>query len=90
MQIMINRGEEVLRISPKECKRIQFSTNHGRIHGWFAVMVHQILVLSTHRPKSCINEKTASGYKFSYIRILFSNAVTIACMSLGSFSHVKV
>ncbi len=63
MQIMINRGEEMLRISPKECKRIQFSTNHGRIHGWFVVMVHQILVLSTHCPKSCINEKQPSDIK---------------------------
>ena len=30
MPIMLNRGEEMLRISPKDSKRIEYSTNQGR------------------------------------------------------------
>jgi hypothetical protein len=32
MPTMINRGKELLRISPKDNKRIEFSTNQG--HTW--------------------------------------------------------
>ena len=30
MPIMINRGKEMLRISPKDSKKIEYSTNQGR------------------------------------------------------------
>lgn len=30
MPIMINRGKEMLRISPKDNKKIEYSTNQGR------------------------------------------------------------
>lgn len=30
MSIMINRGKEFLRISPKDSKKIEYSTNDGR------------------------------------------------------------
>lgn len=30
MPIMINRGKEILRISPKDSKKIEYSTNQGR------------------------------------------------------------
>lgn len=30
MPIMINRGKEMLRISPKDSKKIEYSTNRGR------------------------------------------------------------
>lgn len=33
MPIMINRGKEMLRISPKDSKKIEFSTTQGR--SWF-------------------------------------------------------
>lgn len=32
MPTMINRGKEILRISPKDRKKIEFSTNNG--HTW--------------------------------------------------------
>lgn len=30
MPIMINRGDELIRISPKDSKKIEYSTNQGR------------------------------------------------------------
>ena len=30
MSIMINRGKQILRISPKDSKKIEYSTNQGR------------------------------------------------------------
>ncbi len=30
MPIMINRGKEMLRVSPKDSKKIEYSTNQGR------------------------------------------------------------
>ena len=30
MPIMINRGKEMLRISPKDSKKIEYSANQGR------------------------------------------------------------
>ena len=44
MPIMINRGKEMLRISPKDNKKIEYSTNQG-VHGWFATMAHLTLEL---------------------------------------------
>ena len=33
MPIMINRGKEMLRISPKDSKKIEYSANQGRYSG---------------------------------------------------------
>lgn len=30
MPIMANRGNELIRVSPKECKKTEYSTNQGR------------------------------------------------------------
>lgn len=30
MPIMVNRGNELIRVSPKNCKKIEYSTNQGR------------------------------------------------------------
>lgn len=40
MPIMINRGKEMLRISPKDNKKIIKT-----VHGWFATMAHLTLEL---------------------------------------------
>lgn len=42
MPIMINHGKEMLCISPKNNKKIEYSTNQG--HTWvFATMAHLML-----------------------------------------------